>query len=123
MRAPVWILPGQADDCVTVHLGYGRTRAGHVGNGVGFDAYALRTSDAPWGGPGLEIVKTGRRHSFATTQHHQSMEGATKFASARLPNFRSIPPPSRKRSEPAPAAERNALPAGPIQRPRVGHGD
>ena len=38
------------DDCVTVHLGYGRTRAGHVGNGAGFNAYALRTSDALWFG-------------------------------------------------------------------------
>ena len=29
-------------------LGYGRTQAGRVGNGVGFNAYQLRTSDAPW---------------------------------------------------------------------------
>src|SRR5207249_3668495 len=36
VRAPIWILPGQADDCVTVGLGYGRARAGSVGNGVGF---------------------------------------------------------------------------------------
>ena len=28
VEAPVWILPGQADRCVTVHLGYGRTNAG-----------------------------------------------------------------------------------------------
>ena len=28
-------MPGHADDSVTVHLGYGRTRAGRVGNGVG----------------------------------------------------------------------------------------
>ncbi len=41
VRAPIWILPGQADDCFTIHLGYGRTRAGRVGNGVGFNAYAL----------------------------------------------------------------------------------
>ena len=40
--APAWILPGQADAVLTMHLGYGRRRAGHVGNGVGFDAYALR---------------------------------------------------------------------------------
>ena len=33
-------------------LGYGRTRAGRVGNGVGFNAYALRTSAAPWFGDG-----------------------------------------------------------------------
>ena len=46
-------LPGHADGVVTVHLGYGRTRAGRVGTGVGFNAYALRTSDAPWFGAGL----------------------------------------------------------------------
>ena len=27
---------------------YGRTRAGRVGNGVGYNGYAIRTSDAPW---------------------------------------------------------------------------
>ncbi|MGE5414216.1 MAG: TAT-variant-translocated molybdopterin oxidoreductase, partial [Syntrophomonadaceae bacterium] len=53
VEAPVWVMPGQALDCVTVHLGNGRRRAGHVGNGVGFDAYALRTSAAPWSAPGL----------------------------------------------------------------------
>ncbi len=75
VRAPVWILPGHADDCATIHLGYGRTRAGDVGTECGFDAFALQTSDAPWGGPGLEIRKTGERHDFSTTQEHQRMEG------------------------------------------------
>ena len=28
LRAPVWIMPGHADNAVTVHLGYGRRRAG-----------------------------------------------------------------------------------------------
>ena len=35
--------PGTRHDSVTVHLGYGRTRAGQVGTGTGFNAYALRT--------------------------------------------------------------------------------
>src|SRR5438093_1662052 len=61
VRAPVWILPGQPDDCVTVHLGYGRRRAGRVGSNAGFDAYLLRTSDSPWFGPGLRVTKTGER--------------------------------------------------------------
>ena len=51
VSAPVWIQPGQADGSVTVHLGAGRERAGRVGNGVGFNAFALRTSDAPWFAP------------------------------------------------------------------------
>ena len=50
VRGAVWILPGQADDCVTVHLGYGRTRAGRVGNGAGFNANALRTAGMFWHG-------------------------------------------------------------------------
>ncbi len=73
VEGPVWIQPGHANDSITVHLGYGRTRAGRVGNGVGFNAYALRTSDAPWVGAGARLRKTGR-YWFATTQHTQTME-------------------------------------------------
>ena len=46
LQAPVWVVPGQADDSITLSLGYGRTRAGRVGNGVGVDANLIRTSDA-----------------------------------------------------------------------------
>ena len=61
---------------VTVHLGYGRTRAGRVGNGVGFDAYALRTSRRA-------LVRRRRSRwrrpasasTLACTQDHWSMEG------------------------------------------------
>ena len=105
VRAPVWILPGQADDCVTVHLGYGRKRAGRVGNGVGFDAYALRTSDAPWGGSGLEIVKTGLRHPFATTQHHQSMEGRDQVRVGTISEFQQHPDAVAQVGEPAPGRD------------------
>jgi molybdopterin-containing oxidoreductase family iron-sulfur binding subunit len=75
VRAPVWIMPGHADHTVTVALGYGRWRAGHVGTGVGFNAYALRTSDALWSASGLEIRQTGGRYPLASTQHHHRMEG------------------------------------------------
>ncbi len=110
VRAPVWILPGQADDCVTVHLGYGRTRAGSVGNGVGFDAYALRTSDAPWGGPGLEIAKTGGRHSFATTQHHQNMEGRALVRAGTVAEFLDDPGAIARGDEPAPSPDESLYP-------------
>src|SRR5262249_55319762 len=39
LRAPVWITPGQAENSITLPLGFGRTRAGRIGNGVGFNAY------------------------------------------------------------------------------------
>ena len=44
LEVPAWIDPGHAQDAVTISLGYGRTRAGRVGNGVGFNAFALRGS-------------------------------------------------------------------------------
>jgi len=74
VRAPVWIVPGAADDSVTVHLGYGRRRAGRVGAGAGFNAFALQRSGAALFDR-VTIARTGARHALATTQQHQSMEG------------------------------------------------
>jgi MoCo/4Fe-4S cofactor protein with predicted Tat translocation signal len=87
VTGPAWVLPGQPDDVVTVHLGFGRTRAGRVGNGVGFDAYALRTSDAPWFGQGAEVVKTGDRVYLACTQDHWSMEGRAPVRSVTAEEY------------------------------------
>ncbi|MEJ7616408.1 MAG: 4Fe-4S dicluster domain-containing protein, partial [Pyrinomonadaceae bacterium] len=56
-----------ADNTVTMHLGYGRARR-RVGDNLGFNAYALRTSDAPWQGTGVEMRKTGEQYELAATQ-------------------------------------------------------
>jgi molybdopterin-containing oxidoreductase family iron-sulfur binding subunit len=72
LAAPVWVDPGHAPDTVTLPLGYGRRRAGSVGNGVGFDAYRLRTSQSPWIAPG-EIVPLGSRGDLVSTQHHHAL--------------------------------------------------
>jgi molybdopterin-containing oxidoreductase family iron-sulfur binding subunit len=75
VRAPVWILPGHADGSVTLHLGYGRSRAGRVGTGLGFNAGLLRRWESMAWSPGLELRKTGEKARLATTQTHHSMEG------------------------------------------------
>jgi molybdopterin-containing oxidoreductase family iron-sulfur binding subunit len=74
VTGPVWIQAGHPDNSVTVTLGYGRKRAGRVGTAVGFDAYALRTSDAPWFATGLQIRKTGDTYKLASTQGYQTMD-------------------------------------------------
>jgi molybdopterin-containing oxidoreductase family iron-sulfur binding subunit len=91
VRAAVWITPGQPDGTVTVHLGYGRTHAGRVGSGMGFNAYALRTSDSPWFGAGLTIHRTGERYPLACTQDHHSMEGRYIVRSGTLEEFKRHP--------------------------------
>jgi molybdopterin-containing oxidoreductase family iron-sulfur binding subunit len=77
IEAPVLVLPGQAEDCVTLHLGYGRSRGGRLADGAGFDAYRLRGSAAPWAAEGLQIAPTGRTRELAYTSHHHSMETPT----------------------------------------------
>jgi MoCo/4Fe-4S cofactor protein with predicted Tat translocation signal len=74
VTAPAWVLPGHADDAVSVHLGFGRRRAGQLGSAVGFDAFALRTSDAPWTAAGLELRKTSASARIACTQDHWTIE-------------------------------------------------
>jgi molybdopterin-containing oxidoreductase family iron-sulfur binding subunit len=74
VAAGVWVLAGHADDSVTVHLGYGRTRAGRIGTGTGFNAYALRTSAHLSAAGGLQVRKRGERTILATTQDHWTMD-------------------------------------------------
>lgn len=88
---PVWILPGQPDNTVTVQLGYGRARAGRIGDEVGFDVYPLRRSDAMWFDDRLTLARTGRHVFVATTQYHQTMEGRGLLRTATLDHFREDP--------------------------------
>ncbi|MEW5983826.1 MAG: TAT-variant-translocated molybdopterin oxidoreductase [Acidobacteriota bacterium] len=91
VRGPVWVLPGQADDTVTVHLGYGRTRGGRVANGVGFDVYPLRTSLAMWAATGVRLAKVGRRLPLASTQLHHGLEGRALIRAGSVEQYRKDP--------------------------------
>src|SRR5581483_11511301 len=91
IRAPVWIAPGHADGAATVLFGYGRTRAGRVGNETGFNVYPMRTSGAPWQGTGLTMRKSGRKYTLAGVQYHHNMEGRDLVRSATLDEFRKRP--------------------------------
>ena len=87
----VWIMPGHADDAVTVHLGYGRTRAGQVANDIGFNAYLLQTSDAPLHGSGAELRAVGGKQKLAATQHTQTMEEREPVRTATLDEYKKDP--------------------------------
>ncbi len=87
LRAPVFAVDGHPDGCATVHLGHGRERAGHVANGVGFNANLLRTADALWHGGGLQIRRVGERVSLACTQFHHEMENRAPIRAATRDAF------------------------------------
>jgi MoCo/4Fe-4S cofactor protein with predicted Tat translocation signal len=70
LRAAVLAVPGHADNSITLYLGHGRRAAGRVGSGTGFNAYAIRSSDAPLFQTGATISKTGEKYEFAVTKSH-----------------------------------------------------
>jgi len=74
VKGPVWIQAGHPDNSVTLFLGYGRTKAGRVGTGTGFDIYPLRTSQNPWIASGVKLTSTGETYDLASTQGYQTME-------------------------------------------------
>ena len=89
---PAIIIPGHADDSITIAVGYGRTFEGRVGGregnymshggwfaqhtGVGFNAYKLRTMAAHYIAGGAKVRKIDRKaYPIAITQEHGALEG------------------------------------------------
>ena len=99
LRIPVWLSPGQAPDTVTLHLGYGRTRAGRTGNLTGFDVTALRTFDAPDILQGVELTKTGESYDLACTQDHWTLEGRNLVRVATKTQYDADPKFAQKMDE------------------------
>ncbi len=101
VTAAVWIVPGQADHSIALSLGWGRTKAGRIGNGHGFDFYPLRTTDT-LGFATVTVAKTGDEpYFFAQTQETSSTQDrpiaheATLAEYQKSPNFSELdaPPP------------------------------
>jgi molybdopterin-containing oxidoreductase family iron-sulfur binding subunit len=104
------IVPGHADNVVTLPLGYGRSGAEEVARGVGFDAYSL------W--PALDQFTTtasvrkaaaAERRRFAITQTHWTMEGRDQARSEGLSAYRD------RRQQPRPR-KRELTIYDPVQR-------
>jgi len=91
VELPVFVLPGQAPRTVGATLGYGRTRAGRVGSGAGFDVYPLRVGDdTAWAD--VRVEPTGRTYRLATTQDHFAIDtlGAQERAERAVTLVREV---------------------------------
>jgi molybdopterin-containing oxidoreductase family iron-sulfur binding subunit len=77
MDIAMWPQPGLADGVVVLHLGYGRTNAGRVGDGTGFNTYSVRSTGAMRFARGASAApKAGASpYLLACTQDHWVMEG------------------------------------------------
>jgi MoCo/4Fe-4S cofactor protein with predicted Tat translocation signal len=91
VTAASWTLPGQAENTVTLPLGYGRSRAGYTGTNKGFNAYAVRTSDALWTAGGGKMTANGDSYPLACTQYHFNMEGRQLLSTGTLEEYKHNP--------------------------------
>jgi len=90
MTLPVHIQPGLHDQVLAVAVGYGRTHAGSVANGVGQNTYQLvqfAKGNVVFSGQKVAVTKLGQRVQLATTAGHHSMEGRQIVAEATLKDF------------------------------------
>ena len=62
---PAWIMPGQAPDCIVALMGFGRSDAGMVGQGVGVDVYPLTEGSGP-----VSLRRADGQDVLASTEHH-----------------------------------------------------
>ena len=88
---PAWILPGHADFCITLTLGWGRSAAGRYGNGKGFDVYPLRTSGGMDFATGVKVEPLSETYQIVQTQTHDRMEGRPIAIDATVEEYQAEP--------------------------------
>jgi len=81
-QLPVFIQPGLADKTIEIQLGYGRTKAGEIGTGIGVNANVLMSKN-----PGLterfynnaKISKLAGAYELVTTQEHHPLVESSRI--------------------------------------------
>jgi len=102
VRAPALVVPGHADDAISISLGYGRSGEGErVARGVGANANAIRSSLFPWFRAGARVSKTGDHEDLALEQVHSSLEGRDEdiLLHRTLEEYRKEPAFAREHDE------------------------
>jgi molybdopterin-containing oxidoreductase family iron-sulfur binding subunit len=99
LTIPAWINPGHADDTITLHLGYGRTRAGRVANEIGFNVNVLRLADTPDVLTGVEVAKSRGSYDLACTQDHWTLAGRNLVRVATTEQYTKDPGFAHEREE------------------------
>jgi len=90
---PVLVQPGQAQGTASIALGYGRAKAGKVGDSVGKNAYPFVSfsNGTLQYATTISITKTGDTYELAQTQTHHSFEGRNIIREATFKEYMKNP--------------------------------
>jgi MoCo/4Fe-4S cofactor protein with predicted Tat translocation signal len=106
-NVPAFIQPGQANQTVSVALGFGHTHAGKVGGSiekgfapVGFNAYSFMNSNRGFVVSDVKISKGSEKYVLAQTQTHHSIEGRDLVRESTFTAWKSNPNAGNEKSAP-----------------------
>jgi len=85
-NVPVWIQPGQTQGTLGLAIGFGRTKVGKVGNGVGVNSNILLNSSTELSTE-VTAVASELEHGFASVQLAHTMMGRKIVNEISLPTF------------------------------------
>jgi len=104
LELPIIVAPGQADQSLTIAVGWGRTAPRlteadravvtpplRVADGAGFNVYQLRASATPGFVVNVTVEKSDKTYPLAITQEHNSMEGRGIVREAPLDYYHDHP--------------------------------
>jgi MoCo/4Fe-4S cofactor protein with predicted Tat translocation signal len=85
LEVVVWVMPGLADETAVLALGYGRNVEWSIANGVGFNAYTLRSDDALGFEVNAQVTKAAGKYELANTQDHHFIAPPTLLGYVQKP--------------------------------------
>lgn len=94
VELPVLVQPGQARGTVSLALGYGREKAGKVGEGIGINAYqwvGRRNGHRVYMQEEIRLEQSGKTYDIARTQTHHTMEGRPIVRETTLKEYQADP--------------------------------
>ena len=95
IELPVLVQPGQHKGTIGIAVGYGRTSAGKVGDGIGKNAYSMVSLNNGYrqlSGKVVTIEKvSGKTYPLATTQTHHTMAGRAIIRETTLEQWKENP--------------------------------
>lgn len=96
VELPILIQPGQAPGTAGIAVGYGRTKAGKVANGVGVNVFPMMPADSMAVTSGVSIEVLPEMYQIAKTQtHHTYMGRDTVIQDALLSEYQENPSAGR----------------------------
>ncbi|MEQ1634425.1 MAG: 4Fe-4S dicluster domain-containing protein, partial [Planctomycetota bacterium] len=100
MQLPAFLLPGHADDSITIYLGWGRQLGADakVAHGTGFSGYAIRSSTGQWTLAGASVTKGQGTYKLVSAQEQGTMAGREIVREATVAQYQADKDWAPKRS-------------------------